>query len=50
MHEVQSGDTLEKLAGRYYGDKTRWKEIQAANKSVLKGSIALSIGMKLRIP
>ncbi len=50
VHVVGAGDTLEKLAQRYYGDKTRWKEIQAANKGVLKGGIALSIGMKLRIP
>jgi nucleoid-associated protein YgaU len=49
-HVVESGDTLEKLAGRYYGDKTRWQEIAKANKGVLKGGIALSIGMKLEIP
>lgn len=50
VHVVESGDTLEKLAARYYGDKTRWQQIQAANPKVLKGGIALSIGMKLRIP
>lgn len=50
VHVVASGDTLAKLAGAYYGDESRWTEIRDANKSVLKGGIALSIGMKLRIP
>lgn len=50
VHVVASGDTLAKLAGKYYGDESRWAEIRDANKSVLKGGIALSIGMKLRIP
>jgi hypothetical protein len=50
MHVVGSGDTLERLAQRYYGDKTRWEEIRDANKKTLKGGIALDIGMKLKIP
>jgi len=50
MHVVGSGDTLERLAQRYYGDNTRWEEIRDANKKTLKGGIALDIGMKLKIP
>ncbi|MDP2305167.1 MAG: tetratricopeptide repeat protein [Pseudomonadota bacterium] len=50
VHVVGSGDTLYKLASRYYGDSNRWKEIEAANKGVLGKSIDLSIGMKLKIP
>lgn len=50
IHVVGSGDTLYKLAARYYGDSSRWKEIEAANKGVLGKSIDLSLGMKLKIP
>jgi nucleoid-associated protein YgaU len=50
IHVVGSGDTLYKLAARYYGDSSRWKEIEAANKGVLGKTIDLSLGMKLKIP
>ncbi|MES2643725.1 MAG: tetratricopeptide repeat protein [Myxococcota bacterium] len=50
VHVVGSGDTLYKLAARYYGDSSRWKEIEAANKGVLGKTIDLSLGMKLKIP
>jgi tetratricopeptide (TPR) repeat protein len=49
-HTVQSGDTLSILSLRYYGTRNRAKEIQAANREVLKGGDKLSIGMELRIP
>ena len=49
-YTVNSGDTLWKIAGRVYKDKTRWKEIRDANQDVLKGSEALRVGMVLSIP
>jgi nucleoid-associated protein YgaU len=49
-HVVGPGDTLYKLADRYYGDSSRWEDIAKANKSQLRGRIDLSLGMKLRIP
>lgn len=49
-HVVGSGDTLYKLADRYYGDASRWEEIAKANKSALRGRTDLTLGMKLRIP
>lgn len=49
-HIVGSGDTLYKLADRYYGDASRWEEIAKANKSALRGRTDLTLGMKLRIP
>ena len=49
-HVVGSGDTLYKLADRYYGDASRWEEIAKANKSTLRGRTDLTLGMKLRIP
>ncbi len=47
---VKSGDTLGKVARRYYGASARWPELLAANEAVLHGSEALQIGMELRIP
>jgi len=49
-HVVVSGDTLYSLAGEYYNDKTKYTKIRDANKDVLKGGIALKLGMKLKIP
>lgn len=49
-HVVVSGDTLYTLAGRYYGDRTQFEKIKAANKKVLKNGIALKLGMELTIP
>lgn len=49
-HVVVSGDSLYSLAGQYYGDKMQFAKIRDANKDVLKGGIALKLGMKLKIP
>lgn len=50
VHVVTSGDTLSKLASRYYGDSSKWETIRDANKAKLKGGIALSLGDELVIP
>jgi nucleoid-associated protein YgaU len=50
VHKVVSGDTLGRLALKYYGDASKWERIQAANQEVLKKGIALDVGMKLQIP
>lgn len=49
-YTVKSGDTLGKLALRYYGDASKWEKIRDANQDVLKGGINLTVGSKLRIP
>lgn len=49
-HVVGSGDTLYKLASRYYGNGSEWTKIRDANKSTLKGKIDLSLGQELVIP
>lgn len=49
-YTVRSGDTLWKIAGRVYSDKTRWKEIRDANQHLLKGDTGLRVGMVLEIP
>jgi len=49
-HVVAKGDTLFSLAQRYYGNRSRWRDIYAANRNVLPNESALRIGMELRIP
>ncbi|MFA5265011.1 MAG: LysM peptidoglycan-binding domain-containing protein [Opitutaceae bacterium] len=50
-HTVGQGDTLYVLAQRYYGNKSRWREIYQANRDQLKSeSDKLRIGMELKIP
>jgi tetratricopeptide (TPR) repeat protein len=49
-HTVQPGDTLFKIAQQYYGNRTRWRDIYAANRGVMKSETDLKVGMQLRIP
>ncbi len=37
------------LAQRYYGNRSRWRDIYAANRNVLPSESALRIGMELKI-
>ena len=51
-HTVVAGDTLSKIAGRYYGSRSR-KVIDAifdTNRAVMSGPDRLSIGMELSLP
>jgi nucleoid-associated protein YgaU len=49
-HEVQKGDTLGKIAEKYYGDSSLYKTIFEANKDQLKDPNKIFPGQKLRIP
>ena len=49
-HVVRPGDTLSKLSQQYYGNRTRWGDIYAANRNVMKSDSDLKVGMELRIP
>lgn len=48
-HTIRPGDTLPKLAIRYYGDPARWQEIYSANRNVLPHWDVLPIGAKIQI-
>jgi len=50
VYTVQKGDTLYKLARRFYNDQARWRDIWEANKTRLTDPSKLQIGMKLIIP
>ncbi len=49
-HVVNRGDTLMSISLRYYGNRSRWRDIYAANRDVLPSETALKIGMELKIP
>jgi len=50
-HTVARGDTLFSLAQRYYGNRSKWRDIYAANRDVLTSENAtLKIGVELKIP
>jgi tetratricopeptide (TPR) repeat protein len=49
-HVVSKGDTLQSISLRYYGTRSRFREIYAANRNVMPNEGTLSIGMELRIP
>lgn len=47
---VQSGDTLESIAKKFYGTTERWNWIYAANNALLRDNRPLRPGMQLVIP
>jgi nucleoid-associated protein YgaU len=49
-HEVQKGETLSKIAQKYYGDPSLYPKIFEANKDTIKDPNLIRIGQKLRIP
>jgi nucleoid-associated protein YgaU len=49
-HTVVKGDTLFSLAQRYYGNRAKWRDIYAANRTVLPSENSLRLGMELIIP
>ena len=49
-HVVQSGDTLSKIALKYYGDASLYNKIFQANRDILKDPNKISPGQKLKIP
>ncbi len=48
-HVIGEGDTLPKLAERYFGDRDRYREIFEANREVLHDPRLLPIGIELTI-
>jgi LysM repeat protein len=49
-HVVQKGDTLQSLALRYYGTRSNWEKIFAANRAILPSKDQLKVGQQLVIP
>ena len=49
-HIVHPGDTLSKISLQYYGNRTRWRDIYAANRNVMKSESDIKVGMELKLP
>ena len=49
-YTVRAGDTLTKLAERFYNSMSKWEKIYEANKDSLKNPNYIYIGQKLMIP
>ncbi len=49
-HTVAKGDTLYSLAQRYYNNRSRWRDIYAANRETMRSETDMRIGMELKIP
>ena len=50
IYEVVAGDTLSKIAKKFYGDANKYMKIFEANKDQLKDPDKISAGQKLKIP
>jgi LysM repeat protein len=50
VHLVVAGDTLEKIALKYYGTADQWRALYEANTTLLGGGQPLRIGMELQLP
>jgi LysM repeat protein len=49
-YTVQPGDTLEKIATKFYGAANEWGKIYAANSEALSATSGIKPGMELKIP
>lgn len=49
-HTVADGDTLTRIARRYYGNAEKWPQILEANRAVIKDVNNLTVGTSLKIP
>ena len=48
VHDLQVGETLDRLAARYYGQSTRWRVIADANG--IDDPLRLAPGTRLKVP
>jgi nucleoid-associated protein YgaU len=49
-YTVVSGDSLSKIAKKYYGDAKKWRRIFDANRDIIKNPDLIHPGQVLKIP
>ncbi|MBT8132468.1 MAG: peptidoglycan-binding protein LysM [Gammaproteobacteria bacterium] len=50
VYEIQSGDTLGKIAKHYYGSASKYMKIFEANRDIIDNPDRIYPGQKIRIP
>ena len=50
IYHVRSGDTLSRIAKRFYNDPSRWEQIYQANRDSLQSPSGIRVGQTLVIP
>ncbi|MFL2860041.1 MAG: LysM peptidoglycan-binding domain-containing protein [Pontiellaceae bacterium] len=50
IYHVRSGDTLSRIAKRFYDDPSRWEQIYQANRDSLQSPSGIRVGQTLVIP
>jgi len=50
FYTVKKGDSLSKIAKRYYGDPMKYKQLFEANRPLLKDPNKVFPGQQIRIP
>ena len=50
VYTVVAGDSLSKIAKRFYGDANKWPRIHEANRDQIKNPGLIHPGQRLRIP
>ena len=50
VHIVQPGESLGRIAQRYYNDANQWQRIYDANRAAIPDPNALTVGARLTIP
>ena len=49
-YTVAKGDSLSKIAAKFYGDANKWRKIHEANKQLIKNPDLIQPGWVLTIP
>lgn len=50
FYTIESGDSLSKIAKRYYGDANKWNALFEANREVIEDPDLIYPGQQIRVP
>ena len=50
FYTIESGDSLSKIAKRYYGDANKWNALFEANREVIEDPDKIYPGQQIRVP